>query len=106
MTKKGTGRIIHETDQEEAMANQIFEQIEASFKFVGPGKAIQSCQVFDNVGWQRRAILIRFTDGTSLRISGENMEIEELDASQRPEQFESPPEEQQKLLHPGEGESE
>jgi hypothetical protein len=88
---KGTGKIIHEEDQEEAMTEQLTSQILGSLAIVATsGKRIMSCQIHTNVGWRRKAIVIRFDDGTGLRISGTEMEVMELGVNDVPARGEWP----------------
>jgi hypothetical protein len=88
---KGTGKVIHEEDQEMAMTEQLTQQILGSLAIVTKsGKRIQSVQMHTNVGWQRKAIVMRFDDGTGLRISGAELEVMELGVNDLPVRGEWP----------------
>jgi len=79
---KHRGAVMHEdlmsgeTDSvAELYAKQIESQVELNFKFVG--KQVNSVRTIDNVGWERRAVILTFGDGTAVRIAGRDLEVKD-----------------------------
>ena len=83
------GRVFHEEDQEALMtgiyAERIEEQILANHKFLN--RAVASVRTVDHAGWDKRSIVVTFTDGTALGISGRDLVLREFDMNPSDEQL-------------------
>ena len=77
--KRGTGKIIDgdalEQGQADLLAAQMMDQVVGANVLVG--HRIAYVRIHDNIGWNRRAIVIQCEDGTALRIAGTEMTVHE-----------------------------
>lgn len=89
LPEKPGGRIWHEEDQESLMtdlfAQKIEEQILANHKFLN--RVVASVRTVDHAGWDKRSIVVTFTDGTALGISGRDLVLREFDMNPSDEQL-------------------
>jgi hypothetical protein len=86
---KPGGRVFHEEHQEALMtdmfAAQIEDQILANHKFLN--RKVESVRTVDHAGWEKRSIVVSFTDGTALGISGRDLVLHEFDMNPSDEQL-------------------
>jgi len=72
--------VFHEGDVEELMtgiyAERIEEQILANHKFLN--RVVASVRTVDHAGWEKRSIVVTFTDGTALGITGRDLELRDF----------------------------
>lgn len=79
--ERGTGRIISEEMAEgdsdpmtEMFARQIEDQMQVNFSFIG--RRVRAVRTMDNVGWERRAIILDLDNGETVRISGQELKVQ------------------------------
>jgi len=74
------GRIFHEEEVEQLMtdiyAERIEQQILVNHKFLN--RVVASVRTVDHIGWEIRSIVITFTDGTALGITGRDLELRDF----------------------------
>jgi len=89
LPEKPGGRVFHEEEQEELMtaafAARIEEQILANHKFLN--RVVASVRTVDHAGWDKRSIVVTFSDGTALGISGRDLTLREFDINPSDEQL-------------------
>jgi len=89
LPEKPGGRVYHEEQLEMAMtdlfADRIEEQIIANHKFLR--RTVASVRMVDHAGWDKRSIVVTFTDGTALGISGRDLTLREFDVNPSDEQL-------------------
>ena len=89
LPEKPGGRVFHEEDVEELMtglfAERIEQQILTNHKFLN--RVVSSVRTVDHAGWDRRSIVVTFTDGSALGISGRDLVLREFDNNPSDEQL-------------------